>query len=215
MLSCSQTGLLRLVRGQRPDRQSRMTEVEPARSAQRLANRTQSMFLDPDFDLPDAWSPVSPAGCRHWKVGVADPAQHQPVRSSIPTLVLAGEYDGAVTPLVVRQIPPALRRSFSNAFPAAPTSSSPTATRSAPAPARSPVSSSTRPPDGPTPDASTRFHGSTSRLEPSTHGGPGRPRTCDRRIMSEPSPVRLVMPRSIAAGQVGSIVQPVTSRPPR
>jgi pimeloyl-ACP methyl ester carboxylesterase len=37
-------------------------------------------------------------------VGVADPAQHQPVRSSIPTLVLAGEYDGAVPPLVVRQI---------------------------------------------------------------------------------------------------------------
>lgn len=49
-------------------------------------------------------------------MGVADPAQHQPVRSSIPTLVLAGEYDGAVPPLVVRQIPPTLRRSFSYAF---------------------------------------------------------------------------------------------------
>jgi len=78
------------------------------------------MFLDPNFDLADVWNPVSPAGCRHWRVGVADPAQHQPVRSSIPTLVLAGEYDSGVPPLMVRQIPPTLRRSFYYEFPAAP-----------------------------------------------------------------------------------------------
>ena len=78
------------------------------------------MFLDPDFDLADVWNPVSPAGCRLWRVGVADPAQHRPVRSSIPTLVLAGEYDSGVPPLIVRQIPPTLRRSFFYEFPAAP-----------------------------------------------------------------------------------------------
>jgi pimeloyl-ACP methyl ester carboxylesterase len=77
------------------------------------------LFLDPDYELPNA-APVSPAGCRLWKVGVADPTQHQPVRSSIPTLVLAGEYDSGVPPLIVRQIPPTLRRSFFYEFPAAP-----------------------------------------------------------------------------------------------
>lgn len=82
-----------------------------ARDLPELAPR----FLDPNYDLP-----VGPAGCRLWNVGVADPAQHQPVRSSIPTLVLAGEYDAAVPPLIVRQIPPTLRRSFYYEFPAAP-----------------------------------------------------------------------------------------------
>jgi pimeloyl-ACP methyl ester carboxylesterase len=77
------------------------------------------LFLDPDYELPNA-APVSPAGCRLWRVGVADPAQHHPVHSSIPTLVLAGEYDAGVPPLIVRQIPPTLRRSFSYEFPAAP-----------------------------------------------------------------------------------------------
>jgi hypothetical protein len=90
------------------------------RQAARDLPELAPMFLDPNFDLPDVWNPVSPAGCRHWKVGVADPAQHRPVRSSIPTLVLAGELDSAVPPLVVRQIPPTLRRSFSYEFPAAP-----------------------------------------------------------------------------------------------
>jgi pimeloyl-ACP methyl ester carboxylesterase len=77
------------------------------------------LFLDPDYELSNA-APVSPAGCRLWRVGVADPAQHQPVHSSIPTLVLAGEYDAGVPPLIVRQIPPTLRRSFYYEFPAAP-----------------------------------------------------------------------------------------------
>jgi pimeloyl-ACP methyl ester carboxylesterase len=79
-----------------------------------------SMFLDPAFDLPVGWNPTSPAGCRLWNVGVADAEQHQPVRSSIPTLVLAGEYDAGVPPFIVRQIPPTLRKSFFYEFPAAP-----------------------------------------------------------------------------------------------
>ena len=77
------------------------------------------MFLDPDYDLPDQWHVVS-RGLPAWKVGVANPVQHQPVRSAIPTLVLAGEYDSGVPPLIVRQIPPTLRRSFFYEFPAAP-----------------------------------------------------------------------------------------------
>ncbi|HEX6676632.1 MAG TPA: hypothetical protein VF486_16600 [Actinomycetes bacterium] len=42
------------------------------------------------------------------------------MRSSIPTLVLAGEYDAGVPPLIVRQIPPTMERSFYHEFPAAP-----------------------------------------------------------------------------------------------
>jgi pimeloyl-ACP methyl ester carboxylesterase len=90
------------------------------RQAARDLPELAPLFLDPNFDLPLGWVPPSPAGCRLWKVGVADPAQHQPVRSSIPTLVLAGEYDSGVPPLIVRQIPPTLRTSFYYEFPAAP-----------------------------------------------------------------------------------------------
>ena len=80
--------------------------------------------LAPCSWIPTSTSPTngtsSLAGCQHWKVGVANPVQHQPVRSAIPTLVLAGEYDTGVPPLIVRQIPPTLRRSFYYEFPAAP-----------------------------------------------------------------------------------------------
>jgi pimeloyl-ACP methyl ester carboxylesterase len=70
-------------------------------------------FLDPDYGLPEG-----PAGCRIWDVGVADPVQHEPVSSAIPTLVLAGEYDTGEPPFVVRQIPPTLSNSFFYEFPA-------------------------------------------------------------------------------------------------
>jgi hypothetical protein len=55
-----------------------------------------------------------------WPVRPADPAQHQPVRSAVPTLVLAGEYDTAVPPMIVRQLPPTLPRSYYYEVPAAP-----------------------------------------------------------------------------------------------
>ena len=42
------------------------------------------------------------------------------MRSAIPTLVLAGEFDNGVPPLIVRQIPPTPPRSFFYDFPAAP-----------------------------------------------------------------------------------------------
>jgi pimeloyl-ACP methyl ester carboxylesterase len=90
------------------------------RQAARDLPELAPLFLDPDYDLTVGWTPESPAGCRLWKVGLADAAQHQPVRSSIPTLVLAGEYDSGVPPLIVRQIPATLPRSFFYEFPAAP-----------------------------------------------------------------------------------------------
>jgi pimeloyl-ACP methyl ester carboxylesterase len=137
------------------------------RQAARDLPELASLFLDPNYDLAVGWTPDSPAGCRLWNVGVAEAAQHQPVRSSIPTLVLAGEYDTGVPPLIVRQIPPTLRRSFSYESQPRPTSSWAASTRSAPAPARSPTSSSTHLRHGPTPAVSTRSHHSTSHHEQS------------------------------------------------
>lgn len=69
-----------------------------------------SVFLDRDYDLFEGGAD-SPAGCRIWDVGRADPVQHQPVSSTIPTLVLAGEYDIGLTPYLARQIPPTLPNS--------------------------------------------------------------------------------------------------------
>jgi len=76
-------------------------------------------FLDPDYDLLEG-GPESPAGCRVWNVGLADPVQHQPVSSTIPTLVLAGEYDLGVPAFMVRMIPRTLSNSTYVEFPAAP-----------------------------------------------------------------------------------------------
>lgn len=70
-------------------------------------------FLASDFNLP-----LGPAGCRIWDVGSADPVQHEPVSSEIPTLVLAGEYDIGEPPLIARQIPWTLPNSFYYEFPA-------------------------------------------------------------------------------------------------
>lgn len=70
-------------------------------------------FLDLDNTLP-----AGPPGCQIWNVGRAEPAQHMPLASSIPTLVLAGEYDGGVPAPIVRQIPETLSNSFYYEFPA-------------------------------------------------------------------------------------------------
>jgi pimeloyl-ACP methyl ester carboxylesterase len=100
-------------------------------------------FLDPDYGLHPAHGvPFGPAGCRIWDVGRADAAQHRPVSSRIPTLVLAGEYDTAVPPSITRQIPPTLRNSFFYELPGVHAPSSPTSTRRAHVPGRSPRSSS-------------------------------------------------------------------------
>ncbi|WP_346385022.1 alpha/beta fold hydrolase [Nocardioides sp.] len=56
------------------------------------------------YDLGDTLGNYrSPAGCRIWDVGRARPRQHRPVVSSVPALVLAGEYDGGVTPYTVHK----------------------------------------------------------------------------------------------------------------
>jgi pimeloyl-ACP methyl ester carboxylesterase len=61
-------------------------------------------YRDRSYDLAHTLiNPRSPAGCRIWDVGKAAPRQHQPVVSDVPTLALAGEYDGGVTPYTVRK----------------------------------------------------------------------------------------------------------------
>lgn len=55
--------------------------------------------------------------CDRWQVGRADAAQYQPVRSSIPTLLLSGDWDGEIGPPEQRQIASYLPNSFSFLFP--------------------------------------------------------------------------------------------------
>jgi pimeloyl-ACP methyl ester carboxylesterase len=87
--------------------------VTPADRAQATRDLKQygPVLLDPNNWL------YEDASCKIWNVGQADPAQHQPVASTIPTLVLVGEYD-AVPPLIVRQIPGTLPNSSFYEFPA-------------------------------------------------------------------------------------------------
>ena len=53
-----------------------------------------------------------------WKVGRADPTQHRAVHSDIPTLVLAGEYDGGVPAYIVHQVTAGLTNAHFYKFPA-------------------------------------------------------------------------------------------------
>ena len=63
----------------------------------------RTRYLDSGYDLANGWIiPISPEGCRSWNVGVSAPEVHRPVKSQIPTLVLAGEYDGGIPPRMVR-----------------------------------------------------------------------------------------------------------------
>ena len=55
--------------------------------------------------------------CRVWRVGRAPGAQHRPVVSGIPTLVLTGEWDGTVWPREGRRIAARLQHSFFYEFP--------------------------------------------------------------------------------------------------
>lgn len=78
-----------------------------------------SRYLSPDYDLGLGFTgPVSPIGCAIWDVGRADPAQHAAVHSAIPSLVLAGQFDGGVPPYIVRQTAVGLSRSHYIEFPA-------------------------------------------------------------------------------------------------
>ena len=82
--------------------------AQAARDVPAMASR----YLGPDFDLANGYlNTLSPAGCRYWPVGKADPAQHQLVTSAIPTLVLTSKYDVAVPPTAVRRMVPGLSKS--------------------------------------------------------------------------------------------------------
>jgi pimeloyl-ACP methyl ester carboxylesterase len=78
-------------------------------------------YLGRNFDLAGGFTNfLSPAGCRSWRVGRAAAVQHQAVTSDVPTLVLAGEYDSAVPPYVVRQVTAGLSDAHYYVFPASP-----------------------------------------------------------------------------------------------
>jgi pimeloyl-ACP methyl ester carboxylesterase len=55
--------------------------------------------------------------CKRWHVGRADAAQHRPVRSPIPTLVLTGEWDGVIGPPEQERVAGYLPNSFRFVFP--------------------------------------------------------------------------------------------------
>jgi pimeloyl-ACP methyl ester carboxylesterase len=94
-----------------------ITSTDLQQAAQDLPELA-SDILSPDYSLPKSVAGIGPAACRIWNVGLAAPAQNQPVSSAIPTLVLAGEYDQGVPPNIVRQIPPTLPNSFFYEVPA-------------------------------------------------------------------------------------------------
>ncbi len=62
---------------------------------------TFSSYLDSDL-----------ANCDLWGVKAAGPVENEPVVSSIPTLVLAGEFDPITPPAMGRQAAAALSQSF-------------------------------------------------------------------------------------------------------
>lgn len=101
--------------------QSNFTTERDLRRAARDLPPFAPRYLDPDFDLVDGGAGfISPAGCAVWKVGRADPVQHRPTHSDIPTLVLAGEYDGGVPAYIVHQVVAGLTRARYYKFPASP-----------------------------------------------------------------------------------------------
>ena len=55
--------------------------------------------------------------CKLWRAGRAEPAQHRPVVSAIPTLVLTAKWDGIVWPPEGQRIASHLRNSFYFEFP--------------------------------------------------------------------------------------------------
>jgi pimeloyl-ACP methyl ester carboxylesterase len=55
--------------------------------------------------------------CKVWRVGRAKSDQHEPVTSSIPTLVLAGKWDNIVSPLHSQELARTLSNSFFFEFP--------------------------------------------------------------------------------------------------
>jgi pimeloyl-ACP methyl ester carboxylesterase len=57
--------------------------------------------------------------CRVWKVGRAKAIQHKPVRSPVPTLILAGRWDGVIAPLESERIGSYLTRDYRFEIPGA------------------------------------------------------------------------------------------------
>ena len=97
---------------------SRSSGPSDRRYFTRVPHAFAARYLDPGYDLTEGFTSfLSPAGCRVWHVGRAAAVQNEPVSSVVPTLVLAGEFDGGVPPYVVRQVDAGLSRSYYYDFP--------------------------------------------------------------------------------------------------
>jgi len=86
-------------------------------------DRTEAARTIPQFSTlildPDALAPINRQACAVWNVSRAPAAQHQPLRSRIPTLILTGEYDGVVSPGEGERIAASLRRAVFHQVPGA------------------------------------------------------------------------------------------------
>jgi pimeloyl-ACP methyl ester carboxylesterase len=78
--------------------------------AARESPEFRSLLLNRLPLIPDKWN--TKEACKAWQVGRAEPAQHRLVTSTIPTLILSGEWDGAVSPVHAQEIASTLSRSF-------------------------------------------------------------------------------------------------------
>ncbi len=77
---------------------------DPEEVAASRARTEERIGLAPAIDLT-SW------GCDVWDVEPADPIENEPVRSSIPTLVLAGQFDPVTAPSAGRQVADTLENS--------------------------------------------------------------------------------------------------------
>ncbi len=93
------------------------TEEAPFASPEALAEMLT--VYPPETSLLAAFDKALYRACEAWGIGPADPVEDAAVRSDVPTLVLAGEYDAARTPADARHAAETLSNSTVVEFPGA------------------------------------------------------------------------------------------------
>lgn len=83
-------------------------EEMPFENRQKIAAQARRYPQLPGYEV----QPALLAVCDVWKAGRARPTENQPVRSAIPTLVLAAEYDAYTPPAWGRLVASTLRRNY-------------------------------------------------------------------------------------------------------
>lgn len=92
-------------------------EEAPFASPEALAEMLAA--YPPDLHLLAAFDELLYTACQAWGIGPADPLEDTAVKSDVPALVLAGEYDAARTPADARRAVEALSNSTMVEFPGA------------------------------------------------------------------------------------------------